>query len=64
MAEGDIRTDDDVWLENFKEMYLPEESERIGEGQAPKPNALIHISIGTDIDPCDDRGVRRNRRLN
>lgn len=48
MAEGDIRTDDDVWLENFKEYYLPAESERIGQGEAPKPNALVHISLGTD----------------
>ena len=48
MAEGDITTDDDVWLENFQKMYLPAEGERIGAGEAPKPNALIHISIGTD----------------
>lgn len=48
MAEGDIRTDDDVWLENFRANYLPSEGERIGDGEAPKPAALVHISIGTD----------------
>lgn len=48
MAEGDITTDDKVWFENFVEHYLPDDSERIGEGEAPKPKALIHISIGTD----------------
>ena len=30
MAEGDIRTDDKVWYENFVENYLPGEKERIG----------------------------------
>ena len=47
MAEGDIRTDDKVWYENFVENYLPGEKERIGPGSAPKPEALIHISLGT-----------------
>jgi catechol 2,3-dioxygenase-like lactoylglutathione lyase family enzyme len=49
---GDILTDDDVWLENFKENYLPAPAERIGGpdsmGAAPKPNALVHVSLGTD----------------
>ena len=48
MAEGDITTDDGVWLANFEDQYLPAVAERIGPGAAPKPNALIHISIGTD----------------
>jgi len=51
MAEGDkgdIRTDDKIWLENFKENYMPNEKERIGAGSAPKPNALVHVSLGTD----------------
>ncbi|MCZ6608856.1 MAG: VOC family protein [Alphaproteobacteria bacterium] len=48
MAEGDITTDDGVWLANFEEHYLPAVGERMGPGEAPKPNALIHISIGTD----------------
>ncbi|HEX9741529.1 MAG TPA: VOC family protein [Nitrospiraceae bacterium] len=48
MAEGDILTDDKVWYENFVEKYLPDEKSRIGEGTAPSPAALIHISIGTD----------------
>ncbi len=51
MAEGDkgdIRTDDKVWYENFVENYLPGEKERIGAGSVPAPQALIHISIGTD----------------
>lgn len=51
MAEGDkgdIRTDDKIWLENFKENYLPREGERIGEGTVPKPHALVHVSLGTD----------------
>ncbi|MDX1484436.1 MAG: VOC family protein [Alphaproteobacteria bacterium] len=48
MAEGDITTDDEVWFENFQQQYLPAEGERIGPGEAPRPNALVHISIGTD----------------
>jgi len=51
MAEGDkgdIRTDDKVWYENFVENYLPKERDRIGPGTVPKPQALIHVSIGTD----------------
>lgn len=51
MAEGDkgdIRTDDKVWFENFQENYLPDEKKRIPETSAPKPNALVHVSLGTD----------------
>lgn len=51
MAEGDkgdIRTDDKIWYENFVENYLPGPDTRIGPGEAPKPAALVHISIGTD----------------
>ncbi|MGY9006357.1 MAG: VOC family protein [Alphaproteobacteria bacterium] len=47
--KGDIRTDDDIWLANFKENYIPGPDERIPEGgEVPKPTALIHVSIGTD----------------
>ena len=66
MAEGDITTDDDVWFANFQDMYLPAEGERIGEGEAPKPAALIHISIGTDknyekmVDAKLVKHLRRN----
>lgn len=51
MAEGDkgdIRTDDKIWLENFKANYLPAPDKRIGDGEAPKPTALVHISLGTN----------------
>lgn len=48
MADGDIRTDDKVWLANFEENYLPKPDERIGPGEAPSPTALIHTSLGTD----------------
>jgi catechol-2,3-dioxygenase len=51
MAEGDtgdIKTDDKIWYANFVENYLPKESERISGGSVPKPEALIHVSIGTD----------------
>lgn len=48
MAEGDIRTDDKVWFENFAEQYLPDGKSSYGEGTVPRPNALVHISLGTD----------------